>query len=126
MKTMLKLVAVTAVLFVSLSAFAAGLDGTYNFSSRTKEGAPDMPGWAGTMTIKGNEIARTYKSPDGKQEKFYTSSFKQDGNLYVIKHTKAYKPEYVGNEFKNKFIQNDKTLTMESEDGKFKETWTKK
>lgn len=109
------------------SAFAAGLDGTYSFSARTKAGSPDMQGWQGTMTIKGNEIVRTYKAPDGKQEKSYTSTFKQDGNLYVLKHTKAYKPEYVGNEFKNKIVVNGNTLTMEAEDGKsFKEVWTKK
>lgn len=124
MKTMSRLLAV-AVLFVSVAALAAtSLEGTYKFSSRTKEGVADMSGWNGNMTIKGAEMTRNYKSPDGKMEKFYTSTMKSEGSIYVLKHTKAYKPEYVGNEFKNKINLKGDTLTIESEDGKFTEVWT--
>lgn len=124
MKKICGAVAVALVLF-STSAFAASFDGTYKFSSRTKDGALDMQGWQGTMTIKGTEMDRTYKSPDGTQQKSYTSTFKQDGDLYILRHTKAYKPEYVGNEFRNRINLNGQTLTMEGLDGKFKETWAK-
>jgi len=118
--------AAVAVLLVSAMAIAAsGLDGTYKFSSRTKEGKADMAGWQGTMTIKGDEMARTYKSSDGKTEKFYTTTMKQEGNVYVLTTTKAYKPEYVGNKFRNKLNLNGNTLMMEAEDGKFKEVWLK-
>ncbi len=110
---------------ISVSAFA-GFDGTYNFTSRVKDGAADMNGWNGTMTIKGNEVTRSYKSPDGKQEKFYNSTMTQNGDVYVLKVTKAYKPEYVGNEHKNKITVKGNTLIMQSDDGKFSETWTKK
>jgi hypothetical protein len=124
MKNVCRLLAVV-VLLASASALAASFDGTYKFSSRTKDGVADMTGWQGAMTIKGSEMSRTYKSPDGKQEKFYNSTLKPEGSLYVVKHTKAYKPEYVGNEFKNKFNVSGKTLSIESEDGKFKEAWQK-
>lgn len=122
------LLAVFVVLVASVSALAASIDGSYKFSSRMKDGTADMSGWQGTMTIKGSEISRTYKSPDGKQEKFYVSNLKQEGNgnVYVLKHTKAYKPEYVGNEFRNKLTLNGNSLTIEAEDGKFKEVWVKK
>jgi outer membrane lipoprotein-sorting protein len=126
MKTIARVLAV-AVLFVSVAALAAtSLEGAYKFSSRMKDGAADMAGWNGNMTIKGNEMTRNYKSPDGKMDKFYTSTMKPEGDLFVLKHTKAYKPEYVGNEFKNKITLNGKTLTIESPDGKFKEIWTMK
>jgi hypothetical protein len=115
-----------AVLLVSALAIAAtNLDGNYKFSSRTKDGKADMSGWQGTMTIKGNEMTRTYKSPDGKTEKFYTTTIKPEGNVYLLKITKAYKPEYVGNEHRNKLNLNGNTLKMEAEDGKFSETWQK-
>lgn len=124
MKTVCRMLAV-ALLFVSVAAFATTYDGSYKFTSRTKDGAADMNGWQGTMTIKGNEMIRNYKSADGKQEKFYTSTLKQEGDVYVLKHTKAYKPEYVGDEFKNKFDLKGNTLTIKSTDGKFQETWQK-
>lgn len=113
------------ILFVSVGAVAANLDGNYKFSSRVKDGTPDMSGWQGTMTIKGQEMTRNYKSSDGKQEKSYTSAMKQDGSVFVLKHTKAYKPEYIGNEFRNKIVLTGNTLTIEAEDGKFKEIWQK-
>lgn len=125
MKMLPKFLAVV-VLAASTLVYAANFEGTYTFSSRTKEGNPEMQGWSGTMVIKGNEVNRTYKSSDNTQEKFYTSTFKQDGNIYVLTHTKAYKPEYVGNEHRNKFLLNGNTLVIESEDGKFQETWNKK
>lgn len=111
---------------VSAVAFAAHFDGTYKFQSRAKEGKADMQGWQGTMTIKGDMMDRTYQSADGKDKKFYTSSIKQDGNVYILKHIKAYKPEHVGNEHRNKMDLKGGTLTLSSEDGKFKEVWTKK
>lgn len=126
MKTMARVFAVALLLTYAGAASATTFDGSYKFTARTKEGAADMAGWTGEMTIKGNEVTRNYKAPDGKAEKFYTSTMTQNGNWYVLKHTKAYKPEYVGNEHKNKFIVNGATLTMESEDGKFKEVWTKR
>lgn len=125
MKKMAKIFA-ACVLVASVSAWAANFDGAYKFQSRAKEGKVDMQGWQGSMTIKGNEMDRTYKSSDGKDQKFYTSTIKQDGNIYVLKHIKAYKPEYVGNEHRNKMNLNGNTLTIESEDGTFKEVWTKK
>lgn len=125
MKTVAKVLAVL-VLFASVSVLAASLEGTYSFSSRLKSGAPDMAGWQGTMTIKGTEMTRNYKSSDGKQEKFYTASMKQDGNVYVVKTTKAYKPEYVGSEYRNKITVTGNKLVIESEDGAFKEEWIKK
>ena len=125
MKLVCKLMAVV-VLLVSVSAIAAtSYDGTYKFQSRTKDGQPDMSGWNGTMTIKGNEMNRTYKAPDGKQEKFYTSTMNQSGDTVTLKHTKAYKPEYVGNEHKNTFSTAGNTLTIKSTDGKFVESWIK-
>ncbi|MDO8528080.1 MAG: hypothetical protein Q7T03_10400 [Deltaproteobacteria bacterium] len=125
MKSFFKAVAVM-MLLVSTGAFAANFDGSYTFSSRSKEGKPDMQNWNGTMTIKGDEMYRTYKSADGKEQKFYTSIIKQDGKIYILKHTKAYKPEYIGNEHRSKIILSGATLILESEDGKFKENWDKK
>lgn len=107
-------------------SMASTLEGTYSFKARVKEGKPDLQNWTGTMTVKEKEITRVYKSVDGKEEKFYTSSVKQDGSVYVLKNVKAYKPEYVGNEFRNKITQNGQDLIIESEDGKFKETWAKR
>ena len=60
-----------AVLFVSVVAQASGYDGTYHFSSRTKEGKADMSGWGGMMVITNNTMTRDYHSPDGKTEKIY-------------------------------------------------------
>jgi hypothetical protein len=125
MKKISSLVAV-AVVFTALAAFAADISGTYTFSSRIKEGKPDLVGWNGTMTIGNGTILRKYASADGKDSKFYEGTFIQDKDIYTIKFTKAYKPEYVGQEHKDKITLNDKTLTMESTDGKFKEVWTKK
>ena len=125
MKNVCRLLAV-AVLFVSTVALAGSFDGTYNFKSRAKDGQPDMQGWTGTMTIKNDEITRNFKSPDGTQEKYYTSTWKKDGDVYAMKFTKAYKPEYVGKEYKNKVNVTDNTLTFEGTDSKFTETWTKK
>lgn len=125
MKIVIKIMAV-AVLFVSIAAQAADLSGTYTFSSRLKEGKLDMSGWTGTMTINNGTMIRKYTGPDGKEQKFYEGTLKQDGDVYTIKFTRAYKPEYVGSEHKNKITLSGKTLTMEGLDGKFKETWEKK
>lgn len=123
-------VAVAVCMMVSaVASFAATFDGSYTFKMRVKEGKPDMPGWTGTMSIKEKEMTRNYKSPDGKETKFYTSSLKEkskDGKVMIVRHIKAYKPEYVGNEFSNAFNLNGNDLVIESEDGKFKETWSKK
>jgi hypothetical protein len=126
MKKLIAALVAACVMGSALVSMAATMDGTYAFKARWKEGKPDMQGWTGAMTVKDKEITRTYKSPDGKDTKYYTSSLKQEGNVYVVKHTKAYKSEYVGNEFKNKFTQTGSDLVIESEDAKFKETWTKK
>ena len=125
MKNVMRVIAVVT-LFIATSAMAASLDGSYTFSSRVKDGKPDLVGWTGAMNISNNMMARDYKSPDGKETKFYEGTMKQDGGNYTIKFTKAYKPEYVGAEHKNKITLSGKTLTMEAVDGKFKEVWTKK
>lgn len=125
MKKIAMLVAVVG-LFVAATSFAGNFDGTYNFQSRTKEGTPDLAGWTGTMTIANNEMSRTFKSPDGKSEKFYAGPMTQEGDLVAVKFTKAYKPEYIGNVHKNKMQWQGSALTMTSEDGKFKEVWVKK
>lgn len=126
MKNVAMLCAV-AVLFIAVSAIAAELDGSYTFVSRTKDGAPDLSGWNGTMLIEKGMMSRSYKSKDGKEEKFYEGTMKSEGSdVYAVKFTKAYKSEYVGNEHKNKIMLSGATLTMESTDGKFKEVWTKK
>lgn len=108
------------------SVWAGQFDGSYSFASRVKEGAPDMAGWTGQMQIHNNTANRNYKSPDGASTKFYNATLTPAGNLFVFKTTAAYKPEYVGNEFKNKITLSGNTLTLESEDGKFKELWTKR
>lgn len=125
MKKIAMLVAVVG-LFVAATSFAANFDGTYTFQSRTKDGKADLAGWKGTMTIGNNEMSRTYTSPDGKDQKFYVGTMKQEGDLVAVKFTKAYKPEYVGNVHKNKLEWQGSALTMTSDDGKFKEVWTKK
>ena len=125
MKHVARLIA-AALFLVSLQAFAANLDGTYAFTSRVKEGKADLAGWNGTMTIAKETMSRKYTSPDGKEVKFYEGTMKHDGDTYAITFTKAYKPEYVGQEHKNKITLTGNTLTMEAIDGKFKETWTKK
>lgn len=117
-----------AVLALSLTTavWAGTFDGTYKFSSRTKEGTPDMQGWSGQMTVKDATWNRTFKSADGTTSKFYTTTATAaPNNAYKFKFTGAYKPEYVGTEVTNKIIVTGNTLTMESEDGKFKEIWTK-
>lgn len=129
MKRLTALAVAICVMAVAAVSFAATLDGSYTFKMRVKEGKTDMSGWTGTMTIKEKEMVRTYKSPDGKETKFYTSTLKEkgkDGKLMIVKHIKAYKPEYVGNEFTNAFTLSGSDLIIESEDGKFKETWTKR
>lgn len=114
------------VLFVSVTAFAAGFDGVYKFSSRTKEGAPDLKGWWGTMIITNSTMSRVFLAPDGKTEKFYVGELKPTGDMYSLKLTQAYKPEYIGNVHKNKITWVGSSLVIESDDGKFKEVWTKK
>ena len=125
MKLAGKLLAVV-VFAASVAAMAASFDGSYKFSSRVKNGAPDLQGWSGEMSIKGDTISRTYKSADGKEDRFYIGTLKKDGDLYTVTYTKAYKPEYVGNQHQNKFIMNGSNLKIEAPDGKFQETWTKK
>jgi uncharacterized membrane protein len=105
---------------------AASFDGTYTFTSRVKDGQPDMVGWTGTMTIGNGTMSRSYTNPANKDAKFYEGTMKQDGDVYILKLTKAYKAEYIGQEHKNKISVTGNTLTMVSADGKFKEIWTKK
>lgn len=129
MKRIAAFAVAVCVIATAVASFAATYDGSYTFKARVKEGKPDMQGWTGTMTIKEKEMTRNYNSPDGKEKKFYTSTLKEkvkDGKVMIVKHTKAYKPEYVGNEFANSFTQNGNDLIIESEDSKFKETWSKK
>ncbi|MBI4212508.1 MAG: hypothetical protein HY540_07720 [Deltaproteobacteria bacterium] len=126
MKMMGKLMLVVVAMLASSSVFAANFDGTYKFNSRMKDGNADMSGWTGEMKIANNTISRTYHSPDGKSEKFYIGDLTQKGDLYTVKYTKAYKPEYVGNEHTNKMTVQGNALTIEATDGKFKEVWTKK
>lgn len=126
MKNVLRLLAVAVVFTVGL-AFAANLDGDYKFTSRTKEGKPDLAGWNGTMKIAGGTMRRDFTSPDGKETKFYESSMKDDGhNVYSMTFTKAYKPEYVGKAYKNKVTVNGNKLVVSDVDGKFTEEWVKK
>lgn len=126
MKKLSAVMMAVCVLAIATVAAAATIEGIYSFKGRWKEGKPDMQNWTGTMTIKEKEMTRTYKGPDGKEEKFYTSTIKEEGKVYHVKHIKAYKPEYVGNEFRNKITQSGSDLVIESEDSKFKETWTKR
>lgn len=129
MKRIAALAVAVCIMGTAVASFAANYEGTYSFKARVKEGKPDMQGWTGTMTIKAKEMVRDYNAPDGKEKKFYTSTLKEkskDGKVVIVKHTKAYKPEYVGNEFTNTFTQNGNDLVIESEDTKYKETWSKK
>ncbi len=122
----LSLVLTVLFLLISISAFAGNLDGVYKFSTRTIEGAPNMQGWWGMMVIKSNTMTRMYRSTDGTTEKFYVGDLSNEGDVYKLKLTHAYKPNYVGNEHQNKIILNASNLSMESLDGKFIETWIKK
>ena len=100
MKRIAAVAVAICVVLTAVASFAATYDGTYTFKTRVKEGKPDMQGWTGTMTIKEKEMVRNYNSPDGKEKKFYSSTIKEkskDGKVVVIKHVKAYKPEYVSN-----------------------------
>lgn len=129
MKRIAALAVAVCVVVTAVASFAATYDGTYTFKARWKDGKQDMQGWTGSMTIKEKEMTRNYNSPDGKEKKFYSSTLKEkskDGKVMIVKHVKAYKPEYVGNEFANTFNQSGNDLVIESEDTKFKETWTKK
>lgn len=122
----LALAFVAVLSLVASSAFAGNFDGTYQFSSRDKAGTPDMQGWWGWMSIQDGTMTRVYHSPDGKQEKYYVGKITPEGEWQTVTFTQAYKPEYVGNKHKNKFILNGKTFTMKSDDGTFTEVWSKK
>lgn len=129
MKKIAALAVAVCVMVTAVASFAATFDGSYTFKARVKEGKPDMQGWTGKMTIKETEMVRDYNSPDGKEKKFYTSKITEkvkNGNVMIVEHTKAYKSDYVGNKFDNKFTQSGNDLVIESVDGKFKETWSKK
>lgn len=125
MKVVSRLVAV-ALLFVAVAAYgAAKLEGNYTLKAQYKGGQPQTD-WQGTMTIKGTEMKRDYVSGDKTKTKYLVSTMTADPkvvDVWVVKHTKAYKPEYVGNEFRNKINLTGATLTIESEDGTFKEVW---
>lgn len=129
MKKIAALAVAVCVVLTAVASVAATFDGSYTFKGRVKEGKPEMQGWTGTMTIKEKEMVRNYNSQDGKEKKFYTSKLTEkvkNGNIMIVEHMKAYKPEYVGNAFDNKFTQTGNDLIIESVDGKFKETWSKK
>lgn len=118
--------AVAVLSLVASAAFAGSFDGTYQFTSRTKAGNPDMQGWWGWMSINNNTITRVYHSPDGKEEKFYVGTIAPEGNAYKVTFTQAYKSEYVGNTHMNKLNLNGKSFTLQAEDGSFTEVWSKK
>ena len=123
MKMMTRLTGLLIVVF-AVSAWAAPkLEGTYSFVSRTKDGKAEMTGWNGTMEIKKGTMARNYAK--GKDKKFYTGTMTKDGKVYVVKYTDAYKKDYIGDEHRNQFTWEKDTLTITSEDGKFKEVWKK-
>ena len=105
---------------------AASWDGNYTFVARWKEGKADMAGWTGTMEIKGSALSRKYASADGKETKFYSSTLKQEAAVVVLTITDSHKVENKGQIHRNKFTVKGDELTMESEDGKFKEVWKKK
>lgn len=127
MKGIARLMVIAAVVLFSMSALAAGLDGSYSFVSRTKGTTPDLVGWTGTMKIAGGTMSRTFTSKDGKESKFYDSTMKNEGgDLYSCTFTKAYKPEYVGQTHKNRITSAATQVTIEAPDGSFKEVWTKK
>ncbi len=127
---MLKLAMGLVILLTAAAAWAAEpavtFDGSYTFVSRWKEGQADMVGWTGTMEIKATSLSRTYASADGKETKFYNSAMKQEGAVVVLTITDSDKAENKGQVHRNKFTVKDNMLTMESEDGKFKEVWKKK
>lgn len=126
MKKILAGVVMVAVVLGAMVASAANFDGVYKFTSRSKEGTPDMQGWWGMMVIKNNTMSRIYRSPDGTQEKYYVGTLTQNGTIYTVKFTDTYKPEYVGNEHRNTMTVDGMSLVIGSEDGKFKEVWAKK
>lgn len=126
MKLVARMVAV-AVFLIASTSFAASIDGTYSYASRIKDGKPDLVGWNGTMTIAGTTLSRKLKSADGKEERFYDTTLTNNGgDLYTLKTTKAYKPEYVGQEKQNKITLTGNVCTIASPDGSFKEVWNKK
>ena len=126
MKKILASVVMVAVVLGAVAASAANFDGVYKFTSRSKEGTPDMAGWWGMMVITNGTMSRLYHSPDGVQEKYYVGAMTQVGDVTTLRLTQAYKPEYVGNEHRNLIRFTGTNLIVESEDGKFKEVWTKK
>lgn len=114
--------------FVAVAAYAADYSGNYTFVSRAKKVdgkmTADLAGYKGTMKIENNVMRRDLTSPDGKDKRFYVSKMTPDtGNLVTIKHTDAYKPNYIGNEFKNNFIKNGDELKLEAPDQSFQEVW---
>ena len=126
MKSFARLAAL-AIIFASTLAFAAGLDGNYTFVSRIRAGAPDLVGWTGTMKIKGDTMDREFKSKDGTESKFYVSELRKvEGDLYISKFVKVYKPQHLGRELKNTIKLTGGTLVIEAPDGSFKEVWKKK
>lgn len=126
MRSIRNLLAMTVILMVSASTFAADFSGVYKFVSRYKGNTPDMQGWWGTMVIVNGTMSRIYHSPDAKTEKYYVGPMTEEGGFQVVKFSYAYKPEYIGNAHKNKMVLEGGNLTMTSDDGKFKEIWLKK
>lgn len=115
------------LLIAPISRATTPFEGTYDFVDHSYDGKADLVGWAGTMEIKGDNISRTYTSPDGAVKKFYIGTLKQEGNIYILTITDSHKKEYIGNVHRNVFTYNaaEFKFTLVSEDGKFKETWKK-
>jgi len=129
MKIFSKVVVAVVVMLFSFSAFAGSLDGKYEFSWRSKGDLRDLDGWTGSMVIENNTISRFFKSSDGKTEKFYIGTYKEEApNTYAITFTKVYNPKYVGATHKNLIYLKGKKFTMQSLDGgkTFQEVWVKK
>ncbi|EKD50780.1 MAG: hypothetical protein ACD_62C00429G0005 [uncultured bacterium] len=118
---------VLALVLWAGASFAASLDGNYSFVSRAKANQPDLVGWTGTMSITQGTVTRNLTSPDGKEVKYYDNTLTDNGNdLYTFKTTRAYKPDYVGQEYQNKVTLKDNQLIIASPDNTFNEVWAKK
>lgn len=124
-------IAIALVMLFAVTTFAASssnFDGVYKFSWRSKGDVKDLEGWWGMMVVNNGTMSRFFHSADGKDTKYYVGNLTKQGDVYKLKFTYTYKPEYVGQEHDNKITFAGGKLVMESPDGgkTFKEVWEKK
>lgn len=71
--------------------------GQYRFVSRHYKNTYDMQDWTGTLELTFTNILKYFQSPDGKKEKYYTSSIENIGmNIFKTQFLDAYNPSYAG------------------------------